>query len=62
MNEQREGWVLIQRETDEYYGIVQWRDENGIMTNKREPVELNWPKADKYIFCNAGLGELKIAK
>lgn len=55
------GWVLIQRETDEFYGIVQWRDEDGVMTDETQIVEQNY-KREGYMFCNSGLGELNIVK
>jgi len=50
------GWVLIQNETDEFYGQVQWRNEHGIMTDKKEIVEVghDW----KYRFCKSGMGKL----
>lgn len=53
------GWVLIQPETDEFYGRVQWRDENGTMTDLFKVVERNYDNTG-YRFCDAGLGELKI--
>ena len=56
-----EGWVLIEHETDEFYGRVQWRDEKGEMTNKFKAVERNYYRTG-YLFCDSGLGELKIVK
>lgn len=58
-NVDKSGWVLIEPETDELYGKVQWRDEYGTMKNKFEVVELNY-KQTRYIFCKSGLGELII--
>lgn len=55
------GWILIQQETDEFYGIVQWRTEDGTMTDKTQTTERNY-KNDGYVFCNSGLGELKIIR
>lgn len=55
------GWILIQQETDEFYGIVQYRDSKGKMTDETEIVERNY-KGDGYVFCNSGLGELKIIR
>lgn len=55
------GWILIQQETDEFYGIVCYRNSNGVMTDEIQIVEQNY-KRDGYVFCNSGLGELKIIK
>lgn len=56
----KEGWVLVQRETDEFYGIVQYRDNHGNLTDETQIVETGF--SGKYVFCNAGLRELKIVK
>lgn len=57
------GWVLISGETDEFYGMVQWRDESGNMTDKKESVGIDWNNAKyPYRFLKAALGELKIVK
>lgn len=55
------GWVLISKETDEFYGIVQWC-QDGKMTDRKESVE-HWPNiSGKLVFCKAGMGELKLLK
>lgn len=54
-----EGWILIQHETDEFYGMVQWRYESGEMTDKKEIVE-RWPPDMHYVFSKSGMGKLKI--
>lgn len=63
MNETEEvkskaGWVLISHETDEFYGQVQWRDKDGNMTDTKKAIQ-QWPHSG-YVFCEAGLGKLKI--
>lgn len=54
------GYILIEHETDEFLGRVQWRDENGNMTDDIKTVH-KWPNHG-YVFCNAGLGVLEIIK
>lgn len=57
------GWVLVTRETDEWYGVVQWRDVDGNMTDRTQPVAIDWnDNTYPYRFMNSGLGELKIVK
>lgn len=60
---EKPGWVLITRETDEWYGVVQWRDGDGNMTDKKEAVGIDWndPKYP-YRFLKSGLGQLIIVK
>lgn len=51
------GWILIEPETDEFYGRVQWRNEHGVMIDRFEVVEQNYNRTG-YVFCRAGLGKL----
>lgn len=55
------GWVLIRHEDNEFYGQVEWMDESGNMTGRKETVE-RWYVSDCYRFIKSGMGELVLVK